>query len=93
MTTDGYATDFDRIDPPTVKCPHCGGAGERGCSGGYLERCGTCEGTGKVEPCCICGAGSVTLYDDRDGCPSCGRAACELRMQAGLDYHEEAGDR
>lgn len=83
----------DEPETPRVTCPGCNGSGEQGCAGGYLETCGTCDGTGAVPPCCVCGKGSVTLYADREDCPSCESPACELRMQAGLDYMQEAGDR
>lgn len=45
------------------------------------------------EPCCECGRPSVRDYQDREDCPSCGQAACELSMQRGIDYCAEAGDR
>lgn len=45
------------------------------------------------ERCCICGREATCCYAGREDCPSCGRAECELRMQRGIDYHEEAGDR
>lgn len=45
------------------------------------------------ELCGICGKPATTYYppDDADGEPSCGAAACELRMQAAQDYHDERG--
>lgn len=55
------------------------------------------SGDHPAEPCQGCGQPATTHYppDVRpdEATPSCGRPACELRMQAVLDYHEEAGDR
>lgn len=42
------------------------------------------------ETCPVCGKEATTEYE---GEPSCGAAKCELAMQAGADYHAEAGDR
>lgn len=77
--------DGDHETAPWVTCLDCNGSGERGC--------GECNGTGEVEPCCVCGKASRTLYADREDCPSCGSAACELRMQTGMDYHDDVGHR
>lgn len=45
------------------------------------------------EACVVCGKPAVTEYppDDWKGEPSCGGAACELRIQAAMDYHHERG--
>ena len=85
--------DDEPFGPPWVKCPECAGSGEQGCSGGYLEECGRCNGIGTVEPCAVCGLASKTLYDDREDMPSCGRAKCELQMQRYMDYDDEVGNR
>ena len=45
------------------------------------------------EVCCVCAKPATTHYDDREDSPSCGSPACELTMQQGLDYHDEAGHR
>ena len=45
------------------------------------------------EPCCVCGKPSIRDYDEREDCPSCGSPKCELAIQAGIDYHEEVGNR
>jgi hypothetical protein len=46
-----------------------------------------------VRLCAACKAAATTRYPDDDGEWSCGSPACELRMQAAIDYHDEAGDR
>lgn len=43
--------------------------------------------------CCCCGRPAFDNYADRDDMPSCGRPACELRMQQYIDYDADAGDR
>lgn len=43
--------------------------------------------------CVLCGKPATTTYPDDDGVDSCGSAACELRMQAGQDHHDECGSR
>ena len=46
------------------------------------------------ETCLLCGKPATTYYpDEESGAPSCGAAACELRMQAAEDYHHERGGR
>lgn len=44
-----------------------------------------------ADVCCVCGKLATTNYDDRDDCPSCGSARCELQMQRAIDYHDERG--
>lgn len=41
--------------------------------------------------CAACGKPAEDFYPDADGEPSCGRAECEIRMQAAEDYHDERG--
>jgi hypothetical protein len=43
--------------------------------------------------CVMCGQPAASDYSEDESLPSCGRAACELRIQGGMDYHAEAGDR
>ncbi len=54
---------------------------------------GICAACDSVDPCCVCGDPGVTYYQEREDCPSCGRAKCEFQMQVGLDYHDEIGNR
>lgn len=42
----------------------------------------------KRDSCPFCGRVATTEYE---GQPSCGRAVCEYKMQAGLDYINERG--
>lgn len=43
------------------------------------------------ETCVVCGEPATDHYPDADGEPSCGRAECEIRMQAAIDYHDDRG--
>jgi len=65
-------------------------------------RCDTCDGTDAACPdcdgkgvarCAACPRPATTHYppDADHGEPSCGRMACEYRMQAAQDYHDERG--
>lgn len=45
----------------------------------------------KPDVCVRCGEPAADFYDDREDCPSCGKPACELWMQGGIDYHDERG--
>ncbi len=42
------------------------------------------------ERCCMCDKKATTEYEEM---PSCGSPACELEMQAGLDFNAECGNR
>jgi RecJ-like exonuclease len=74
-----------------MKCGECKGTGEDRRAGVDPTLCDACDGTGEVEPCCVCGRPSVVDYGDGEDCPSCGNPACELRMQQAKDYHDERG--
>ena len=37
-----------------------------------------------AEQCCICNRPATGYYDDREDCPSCGRAKCEYLMQQAI---------
>lgn len=76
-----------------MTCPECNGTG-------VFDRidydeipCPACDGTGEIEVCAVCGIRAKTHYADREDMPSCGQPACELRMQAMLDYHDDVGNR
>ncbi len=43
--------------------------------------------------CCICGNQAVEYYDDREDCPVCNNPRCAWKIQQGLDYLEEVGNR
>ncbi len=77
-------------EPKLLACPTCNGDGIESYAD-VLGVCETCDGTGEVEPCCICGKPSTTDY--ADDCPSCGSPACEFKMQQAMDYHDEVGNR
>jgi hypothetical protein len=51
-----------------------------------------------AEICVICGRPSTCFYppyaeSEEAQAPSCGNMQCEYRMQAAMDYHDEAGHR
>jgi hypothetical protein len=66
----------------------------RGCYGvgvpvvvaGGVERCRECHEEWERETCVVCGG---VARDEYEGSPTCGRPACELRVQAAADYHAE----
>ena len=72
-----------------MRCPNCSGKRSVGDAGGYLVDCPDCNGTGEVEPYCICGKPSVEDYHGREDCPWCGNPRCGLEIQHALDCIED----
>ena len=48
-----------------------------------------------LDTCVICGRPAICQYPTRgiERVPSCGRMACELRIQTAVDFDQECGDR
>ena len=44
---------------------------------------------GKEVLCCICGRPATAYYIEREDCPTCERAVCEIDMQVGIDYIDD----